>query len=48
VPKDPQNSLALLVLRVRKVIKSTGFDPWRIERRRGRARLRVGEVILDG
>ena len=46
--QDPQNSLAVLVLRARKDIKAAGFDPWLIERRRGRTRLRVGEVILDG
>ena len=46
--QDPQNSLAVLVLRARKDVKSAGFDPWLIERRRGRTRLRVGEVILDG
>lgn len=46
--QDPQNSLAVLVLRARKDLKAAGFDPWLIERRRGRTRLRVGEVALDG
>ncbi|RME22610.1 MAG: FHA domain-containing protein [Deltaproteobacteria bacterium] len=41
------NRLKVLVHRVRKELKSGGFDPWCIEKRSGFIRGRFAEVVLD-
>jgi hypothetical protein len=45
-PAD-SNALNVLVHRVRRDVRDAGFDPWFIEKRRQRLRVRVAEVRLD-